>query len=169
MDISKDLLEDSDEVQSLAEKELVAPSSGKIRKDNFAAHRWLKDLTSENIYDQIEPEIFKNSYVKAPQKVDFGTQKIKLGNFSAKALKTLMEKKNGRINTKNTFKTMTNSNFLKHSQDDPKSLPQFASNKVKRDYGNAIKTYLGNVFKQDASIMKIRKKKGIGLLQHIEL
>ena len=123
MNISEDFFEDSDEVPSSAEKELVAPSSGKISKDDFAAHRCLKDLTSEDIYDQIEPEIFKNSYVTAPQKVDFGTQKTKLQNFSAK---TLMEKKNRRINTKNTFKAMTNSNFLNHSQNDLKTLPQFA-------------------------------------------
>ena len=145
MNISKDLFEDSDEAPSSAEKELVAPSSGKISKDDFAAPRCLKDLTSEDIYDQIEPEIFKNSYVTAPQKVDFGPQKTKLKNFSAKELKTLEEKKNRRINTKNTFKPMTNSNFLKHSQDDPKTLPQFAPNKLKRDY-------VINVFQQDASI-----------------
>lgn len=150
MNISKDLCEDSDEIPFAAEKEVVAPSSGKIGKDDFAAHSWLKDLTSEDIYDQIEPEIFKNSYVTAPQKVDFGTQKIKLKNFSANAVETLMEKKNRRINTKNTFKTMANSNFLKHSQDDPKTLPQFAPNKLKRDYGNEVE--------QNASIMKIHKR-----------
>ena len=123
MNISKNLFEDADEVPSSAEKELVVPSSGKIRNDDFAAHRWLKDLTSEDIYDQIEPEIFKNSSVTAPQKVDFGPQKTKLQNYSAK---TLMEKKNRRINTKNTFETTANSNFRKHSQDDPKTLPRFA-------------------------------------------
>ena len=153
MNISKDLFEDSDEAPSSAEKELVAPSSGKISKDDFAAPRCLKDLTSEDIYDQIEPEIFKNSYVTAPQKVDFGTEKIKLKNFSAKALKTLEEKKNRRINMKNTFKTTTNSNYLKHSQDDPKTLPQFTPNTLKRDYGNDLK--------KDASIMKTRKKNGL--------
>ena len=36
MDISKDLFDDSDEVPSSAEKELVAPSASKIRKDDSA-------------------------------------------------------------------------------------------------------------------------------------
>ena len=39
MNISKDLFEDSDEAPSSAEKELVASSSGKISKDDFAAPR----------------------------------------------------------------------------------------------------------------------------------
>ena len=85
----------------------------------------MKDLTSDDIFDQMMPEIFKNNSVIAhiaPQKLSFGPQKIKLQEFSSNALKTLM--KNRKKKTEIAFKTMKNYNFLKHSQDDQNNLSQ---------------------------------------------
>ena len=82
----------------------------------------MKVLTFDNILDQIEPEIFKNNSVIAPQKLKFGPQKTKLQEFSTNAVKTLT--KNRKKKTGNAFKTMKNYNFLNHSQVDQKIFPQ---------------------------------------------
>ena len=84
--------------------------------------RQIKDLTFDDICDQITPEIFKNNSVIAPRKLNFGPQKIKLQEFSGNAFKTLM--KSRKKKTEIAFKTMKNYNFFKHSQDDRNNLPQ---------------------------------------------
>ena len=83
----------------------------------------MKVLTFDNILDQIEPEIFKNNSVIAPQKLKFGPQKTKLQEFSTNAVKTLTKNRKKKTGCC-AFKTMKNYNFLKHSQGDQNIFPQ---------------------------------------------